>query len=87
MVDAVVGTNSTAAISASGGTGAVTLAVSNIQNAIAGLSVPSQRHQQPDHRRHTHGDGHGDLHRHGHRHRRRHDDGQLLHHGQSRRHP
>jgi large repetitive protein len=41
MVDAVVGTNSGASISANGGTGNITLTVSNVQNAIPGLSVPN----------------------------------------------
>lgn len=41
MVDAVVGTNTAGTIAASGGTGAVTLTVSNVQNAIPGLIVPS----------------------------------------------
>jgi large repetitive protein len=40
MVDAVVGTNSDTGITTSGGIGAVTLTVSNINNPIAGLNVP-----------------------------------------------
>jgi hypothetical protein len=40
MLDAVVGTNSDTGITTSGGIGAVTLTVSNIQNQIAGLNVP-----------------------------------------------
>ena len=40
-VDAVVGTNSNASISANGGTGAVALTVSNVQHPIAGLVVPA----------------------------------------------
>ena len=40
MIDAVVGTNSAATINANGGTGAITLAVSNVQHAIPGLTVP-----------------------------------------------
>ena len=40
-------------ITAGGGTGTVTLAVSDIQNAIPGLTVPSERHRQPRDQRHA----------------------------------
>ena len=53
-------------ITASGGTGSVTLVVSNIQNAINGLSVPASGSGSAEHHGHSHRRGDRDLHRHGH---------------------
>ena len=69
-------------ITASGGTGNKTLAVSNIQNAIAGLAVPASGGNYADDHGHADGDGDGDLYGHGHRSAGGHDLDQLQHHGQ-----
>ena len=59
-------------ITAGGGTGSISLAVSSIQNPITGLVIPVSG-TQPDDQRHAYGHGDGDVHRHGDRLRRRHE--------------
>ena len=61
------------------GTGTVTLAVSDLQGAIPGLMITSQRDGQPGDQRCAHGRGDGDLHRHGDRFSGRHDQHGLQH--------
>ena len=73
-------------ITASGGTGTDTLAVTDIQNPIAGLIVPAGGSNSLTYHGHAHGHRDGDLHGHGHRHAGGHDLGELQRHGQWGRH-
>ena len=74
-------------ITASGGTGTLTLAVSNIQGANRRPDRSRQRHGKPGHQRHAHGRRDRDVHRHRHRFAGRNNDHKLQHYGQSRRQP
>ena len=69
-------------ITASGGSGTLTLAVSNIQNAIPGLTVPASG-TKPGHWRHAHGCRNRDVHPHRHRYSGHGKLHQLQHYGQS----
>ena len=68
-------------IQAGGGTGTVTLAVSNVKGKISGLTVPTGGTGASKTRLHPQDHRHGDFHGHRHRFAGQHDEHQLQHHG------